>query len=324
MATVEMRPLLEAREYDPFRVLGLHRDGANWCVRVFNPHAHSIALECDGEHISLRPAGNGGIFEWHCSEPPTQPWRLHVQEGKRSFRMHDPYAFPPAASEHDLYLFSSGSNYQAYRLLGALTEIRQGVAGICFRVWAPNAERVSVIGDFNHWDGRCHPLASLGASGVWELFVPELPAGTLYKFELRLRGSEVVKVKADPYARAFEKRPATAARVVAPAAYAWQDAAWLQRRAGTDWLHAPMSIYEVHPGSWMRHPDGSFYNYCDLADKLVPYLQQQSFTHVELLPIMEHPLDESWGYQCTGFFAPSSRFGTPDDFRYFVDACHQA
>ncbi|HWT54520.1 MAG TPA: 1,4-alpha-glucan branching protein GlgB, partial [Rhodocyclaceae bacterium] len=190
--------------------------------------------------------------------------------------------------------------------------------------WAPNAERVSVIGDFNHWDGRCHPLASLGASGVWELFVPELPAGTLYKFELRLRGSEVVKVKADPYARAFEKRPATAARVVAPAAYAWQDAAWLQRRAGTDWLHAPMSIYEVHPGSWMRHPDGSFYNYRDLADKLVPYLQQQSFTHVELLPIMEHPLDESWGYQCTGFFAPSSRFGTPDDFRYFVDACHQA
>jgi 1,4-alpha-glucan branching enzyme len=146
----------------------------------------------------------------------------------------------------------------------------------------------------------------------------------LYKFEIRQRGSEVVKAKADPYARAFEKRPATAARVVTDSAYAWQDGAWLKRRAEADWLHAPMSIYEVHPGSWMRHPDGKFYSYRELAERLVPYLQQQAYTHIELLPIMEHPLDESWGYQCTGFFAPSSRFGTPDDFRHFVDVCHQA
>ncbi len=324
MLDAEMRPLLEAREYDPFRVLGLHRHGTGWRLRVFNPHAHSIALECDGANTSLQRAGSGGVFEWHGSEPPTAPWCLHIQEGKRSFRVHDPYAFPPSPSEHDLYLFSSGSNYQAYRLLGALTEIRQGVSGICFRVWAPNAERVSVIGDFNHWDGRCHPLASLGASGVWELFVPDLPDGTLYKFELRQRGSELVKAKADPYARGFEKRPATAARVVASSRYDWQDAAWLQRRATADWLHAPMSIYEVHAGSWMRHPDGSFYSYRELADKLVPYVQQQGYTHLELLPIMEHPLDESWGYQCTGFFAPSARFGMPDDFRHFVDTCHQA
>jgi 1,4-alpha-glucan branching enzyme len=328
MATAEMRALLEAREYDPFRVLGLHRDGTDWCIRVFNPHAHSIALECDGGNSAAAQAMQrvcaGGVFEWRGSTPPATPWRLHVQEGKRSFRIHDPYAFPPTASEHDLYLFSSGSNYQAYRLLGALTEIRQGVPGICFRVWAPNAERVSVIGDFNHWDGRCHPLASLGGSGVWELFIPGLPAGALYKFELRQRGSEVVKVKADPYARAFEKRPATAAKVTAPAAHAWRDDAWLQGRARTDWLHAPMSIYEMHPGSWMRHADGHFYNYRELAERLVPYLRDLAYTHVELLPIMEHPLDESWGYQCTGFFAPSARFGTPDDFRHFVDACHQA
>ena len=323
-----MRALLEAREYDPFRVLGLHRDGADWRIRVFNPHAHSIALECDGGNSGIaKPMQRvcaGGVFEWRGSKPPAGPWRLHVQEDKRSFRIHDPYAFPPTVSEHDLYLFSSGSNYQAYRLLGALTEIRQGVVGICFRVWAPNAERVSVIGDFNHWDGRCHPLASLGGSGVWELFVPGLPACTLYKFELRQRGSEVVKVKADPYARAFEKRPATAAKVTGAAAHEWRDEAWLQRRAEADWLHAPMSIYEVHPGSWMRHSDGSFYNYRELAERLVPYLLELAYTHVELLPIMEHPLDESWGYQCTGFFAPSARFGTPDDFRHFVDCCHQA
>ncbi|HTJ97019.1 MAG TPA: hypothetical protein VL381_06080, partial [Rhodocyclaceae bacterium] len=206
MATAgAIRPLLEAREYDPFRVLGLHRDGADWCLRVFNPHADSITLDCDGANILMQRTNAGGIFEWRGETPPAAPWSLYVQEGKRSFRVHDPYAFAPAASEHDLYLFSAGSNYQAYRLLGAFPEVRQEVAGVCFRVWAPNAERVSVIGDFNQWDGRCHPLASLGGSGVWELFIPDLPAGTLYKFELRQRGSGTVKVKADPYARAFEK-----------------------------------------------------------------------------------------------------------------------
>src|SRR5262245_2128573 len=214
-----LRPLLEAREYDPFQVLGLHRLGAGWCLRTFNPHAHSITLVCDGENIPLTKTHAAGIFEWRGNSEPRRPWCLQVEENKRSIRIHDPYAFPPTASEHDLYLFSSGSNYQAYRLLGALPEVRKEISGICFRVWAPNAERVSVIGDFNHWDGRCHQMASLGGSGVWELFVPGLPAGTLYKFEMRQRGSEAVRTKADPYARAFEMRPATAARVVAATSY---------------------------------------------------------------------------------------------------------
>ncbi|HTH94279.1 MAG TPA: 1,4-alpha-glucan branching protein GlgB [Rhodocyclaceae bacterium] len=324
----ELRPLLEAREHDPFHVLGLHREGDTWRIRVFNPHAHSIALEfADGNSntpISMLRIGGSGIFEWHGTHAPSAPWRLHVKENRRVFSMHDPYAFPPQASDYDLHLFSAGENYQSWRLLGALPEIRHGVAGICFRVWAPNAERVSVVGDFNHWDGRCHPLASLGSSGVWELFIPDLPDCTIYKFELRQRGSDAVRVKADPYARAFERRPATAAKVVATAPYQWHDAAWLEKRARSDWLHAPMSVYEMHAGAWMRHADNSFYNWRELVERLVPYLRDMHYTHVELLPIMEHPLDESWGYQCTGFFAPSARFGSPDDFRFFVDACHQA
>ena len=186
------------------------------------------------------------------------PYRLRIVEGSTETICHDPYAFPPGDSSHDVYLFSQGVNFQAYRLLGAVAESRQGVAGFCFRVWAPNAERVSVVGDFNRWDGRVFPMCSLGASGIWELFIPGLPAGSLYKFEIRNRHSGAVVAKADPYARAFENRPATAAKVTTASAYAWNDADWLERRARWDWQHAPMSVYEMHIGSWMRHPDDSF------------------------------------------------------------------
>jgi 1,4-alpha-glucan branching enzyme len=198
------------------------------------------------------------------------------------------------------------------------------VAGVCFRVWAPNAERVSVVGGFNGWDGRAHQMATLGGSGVWELFIPEIAAGTLYRFELRVRGSGALRLKSDPFARAFERRPATACCVTADAAHAWNDDAWMRARAARDWLSAPMSTYEMHLGSWMRHADRSFYSYRDLAERLVPYLVEMGYTHVEFMPLMEHPLDESWGYQCTGFFAPSSRFGSADDLRFLVDALHQA
>ncbi len=312
--------LLAAREHDPFAVLGLHALGAGWRLRVLRPGVRTVALVmADDRRAMLERLPGTDVFEWHGTTPPPCPWRLEV-DGKE---VRDAYAFPPQPPADDLYLFNAGRLRQAWRRLGAVTETRDGVDGVCFRVWAPNAERASVVGDFNAWDGRVHQMATLGASGVWELFVPDLRPGALYRFELRLRGG-AIKLKSDPYARAFERRPATACRVTAPAAHAWGDAAWMQKRATADWLAAPMSVYEMHPGSWMRHPDRSFYSYRELAARLVPYLREMGYTHVEFLPLMEHPLDESWGYQCTGFFAPSSRFGADDDLRFLIDSLHEA
>jgi 1,4-alpha-glucan branching enzyme len=199
-----------------------------------------------------------------------------------------------------------------------------GIEGVLFAVWAPNAGRVSVIGDFNLWDGRCHPMRNLGSSGIWELFIPGLAIGCLYKFEILNRQSNEVLIKTDPYGQQFEFRPKTASIVVNEKGYAWQDHQWMSRRsASRDWLHEPMSIYEVHLGSWKRDPRGNFLNYRELAVQLIDYVKEMGFTHIELLPVTEHPLDASWGYQTTGYFAPTSRYGTPDDFRYFIDTCHQ-
>ncbi|MEN8260606.1 MAG: 1,4-alpha-glucan branching protein GlgB, partial [Pseudomonadota bacterium] len=193
---------------------------------------------------------------------------------------------------------------------------------VLFAVWAPNAERVSIVGDFNHWDGRCHPMRVRGGSGVWELFVPDLPLGTLYKYEIRNRNTGAISLKSDPYGQQFELRPKTAT-VVCASAYEWQDQAWLKKRISHDWLHQPMSIYEVHLGSWQRGPEGELLNYREFAERLVEYVKEMGFSHIELLPITEHPYDPSWGYQATGYYAPTRRFGTPDDFRYFVDYCHR-
>ena len=299
MITVTPAPdfarLIAAREHDPFHLLGLHRDGATWVIRVFHPHAESIALEANGAAAPLARIQPDGIFEWRGAAAPAMPYALQVTVQGRTERRHDPYAFPPQPATDDLYLFNQGSNYQTYRLLGAQVETREGVAGVRFRVWAPNAERVSVVGDFNRWDGRLHPLASLGASGVWELFVPGLAPAALYKFEIRNRTSGAVLIKADPYAQSFEPRPATAARVNAPSQHTWNDAEWLARRAQWDWLHAPLAIYEIHAGSWRRHPDGRCYTYRELAQHLVPYVRDMGYTHIELMPVTEHPLDESWG-----------------------------
>jgi 1,4-alpha-glucan branching enzyme len=319
-----LRLLIAAREHDPFRVLGLHRRGDGWQLTVFRPHARAVAVDIGGAWMPLARVRSSDIFRWSGGEPPPSPWRLRIEEESGVHEVFDPYAFPPSPSEHDLYLFNAGSNVQAYRLLGATRAVQQGIDGFRFRVWAPNAERVSVVGDFNGWDGRVHPMASLGASGVWELFLPGLAAGSLYKFEIRNRHTGAVKAKADPFGRAFEKRPATAALTTEPAAHPWGDAAWLARRANWDWQHAPLSIYEMHAGSWMRHPDGRVYSYRELTERLPGYVRDLGFTHVEFMPLMEHPLDESWGYQCTGFFAPTARFGSPDDLRTLIDALHQA
>ncbi len=324
IAGADLDALVGARHHDPFGVLGLHRDGKGWVLRVFRPYASEVAASTASGFVKMEKVHPDGVFAWRGAGPPPQPVRLRVKESGDSFETFDPYGFRPTISADELYLFNEGRLEQAYRMLGSRTEVREGVAGVCFACWAPNAERVSVVADFNRWDGRAHPMATHGVSGVWELFIPGLGDGTLYKYEIRNRNTGEILVKTDPYARAYELRPGTAARVTVDHAYDWRDGSWMTARASDDWLHAPINAYEVHLGSWRRHPDGRFYSYRELAESLVPYLKEMDFTHIELLPVSEHPLDESWGYQTTGYFAATSRFGSPEDFKFFVDACHQA
>ncbi len=315
--------LLAAREHSPHAVLGLHRDGAHWTVTAFQPRATGMSIEASGQIVPMRALHPDGVFQWRGPTPPAHPYRLVIDADARRFTRHDAYAFAIAPDHDALREFNDGTQLHAHALLGAQALERDGVAGTQFRVWAPNAERVSVVGEFNQWDGRIHPMSTLGASGVWELFVPGIVQGTHYKFELRHRDSGAVFLKSDPYARACESRPATASVVCERSSFTWRDQTWLASRAQRDWLHAPLSIYEVHAGSWMRHSDSRFYGWRELAGRLIPYVLSLGFTHIELLPITEHPLDESWGYQTTGYFAPSSRFGSPDDLRFFIDECHR-
>ncbi len=324
MTDSAIQRFLEARLHDPFSVLGLHPCEGGQLLRVFRPHARKVSLvTAQGEEEMTRVHADG-LFEWRGAQAPARPWRLKVQEDGGCFEIIDPYAFSPFLSDQDLYLFNEGRLLKAYMSLGARHTVHEGVQGVCFAVWAPNAERVSVVGDFNRWDGRVHPMRVRGASGVWELFIPGLKPGDLYKFELRNRDTGEILVKTDPYGRAFELRPGTAARVPDDGEYPWQDGEWMSRRAHWDWLHSPMNIYEVHAGSWRRHPDGRFYTYRELADALIPYVLDMGFTHIEFLPLTEHPLDESWGYQTTGYFAPTSRYGTAADLKYLIDTCHRA
>ena len=314
--------LLEARLHDPHALLGLRVRAGQQIVRVFDPHAAAMSIETPEGWCPMTPTGIGGLFEWRGAGLPAR-YRLRAEEAGDARIAHDPYAFAPTLTAHDLYLFNEGRFHQAYRALGAQPMELDGVTGFRFAVWAPNAERVSVVGDFNRWDGRVHPMVGRGSSGVWELFIPDLPAGSLYKFEIRNRRTGQVLVKFDPYGKHFELRPGTAALACPANTYAWRDDHWMEHRAAWDWLHAPINIYEVHAGSWRRHPDGRFYSYDELAAALVPYVQEMGYTHIELLPVSEHPLDESWGYQTTGYFAPTSRHGDPDGLRRFVDSCHE-
>ncbi len=324
MTEIAIERLTQARMHDPFSILGLHPVAGGQVIRVFRPHARKVSLLLDTGTAEMTRVHADGLYEWRGTNAPARPWRLRIEEDESSFEVVDPYAFSPFLSDQELYLFNEGRLLEAYRSLGAHFGVHEGVEGVRFAVWAPNAERVSVVGDFNRWDGRVHPMRVRGSSGVWELFIPGLKPGDLYKFEIRNRDTGEVLVKTDPYGRWYEPRPGTAAVVQADSAFEWQDAEWLAARAKLDWLHAPMNIYEVHAGSWRRHPDGRFYTYRELADALIPYVLDMGFTHIEFLPLTEHPLDESWGYQTTGYFAPTSRFGTPDDLRYLIDACHRA
>lgn len=320
----QLKSLLQARMADPFAFLGAHQTKAGWTVRAYAPFSEKIWIQIGNDWEDIPKTDPHGLFEWQGKVAPATPCRLRYLENGVMKTSYDTYSFPSTVSEQDLYLFGEGRLYQAYRMLGAQPMDSLGIAGVRFTVWAPNAERVSVVGDFNHWDGRVNPMRSLGSSGVWEIFIPEIAPGSLYKFEIRNRHSGQVLVKADPYAKSFELRPSTASQVTPASQHAWNDNGWLEKRKNLDWLHAPFNVYEIHAGSWKRHPDGRFYTWRELAESLVPYVREMGYTHIELLPISEHPLDESWGYQTTGYFAPTSRHGSPDDLRAFVDACHQA
>ena len=234
---------------------------------------------------------------------------------------HDPYAFLPTFGELDQYLLGHGVHYQLYRVLGGRIAVQQGVSGVKFAVWAPAARSVSLVADFNHWDGRINPMRSLGKSGVWEIFVPGLVEGEKYKFEIKTQAGDIL-IKSDPLAYSSELRPATASVVVNLERFRWEDSEWMAKRMQQRNHPKPMTVYEVHLGSWKKN-NGALLNYRELAKELAAYCQEMGFTHVELLPVQEHPLDESWGYQVSGFYAVTSRFGTPEDFQWFVNHLHQ-
>ena len=330
-----MQPLLAAEEVerlvggdcaDPFGVLGMHLADGAAIVRALLPQARSAhLLDGPAEGRQLARVHPDGLFEiWldDVREPFAYRLRVVWTDGQEQ-DIYDPYAFPPVLSDYDLHLFAEGNHLSIYDRLGAHVQTVSDVAGVLFAVWAPNARRVSVVGDFNQWDGRCHPMRSRGTSGVWELFAPQLAEGALYKYEIRTHSGAVL-TKSDPFARRLEFRPQTAALVHRLAEGGWSDAKWLEARAKADGLDVPLSIYEVHLGSWKRVPEEENrpLTYRELALDLVDYVEEMGYTHVELLPVMEHPLDESWGYQVTGYFAPTSRYGPPEDFQFFVDQCH--
>ena len=314
---------------EPAAVFGLRPLGRGAFVRAFLPGATLVELlRADtGQALAeLRSTHPEGIFEAVLPglQPPF-PYRFRVHGwGDQPQLVEDPYRFKCVLGELDIYLMAEGTHLRLYEKLGAHPSVQDGVAGVDFAVWAPNARRVSVVGQFNNWDGRRHILRRFGSSGVWELFVPHLAGGDLYKFELKSADGRMLPLKADPFAFQCEPAPGTASVVLDPPAYAWGDGPWMAER----WQHnrstAPMSLYEVHLGSWRRHDDGSFLSYQELADQLIPYAQAMGFTHLQLLPVGEHPFYGSWGYQPLGLFAPTGRYGPPDAFKLVVDRCHQA
>lgn len=315
--------IIEARHHDPFSILGRHQKNKLTQIKVYMPYAESVFLE-KADQPFQRITGTD-FFEYTAEngELPKHYKLSWIDKDGQRHENYDPYDFPVQLSEFDRHLFGEGRHWHIYQKLGAHLHSVDDIEGVLFTVWAPNAGRVSVIGDFNLWDGRCHPMRNLGSSGIWELFIPGLKAGSLYKFEILNRESNEVLIKTDPYGQQFEFRPKTSSIVVDKDSYKWLDHRWMSHRASHDWLHEPMSIYEVHLGSWKRDAQGNFLNYRALATQLIDYVKEMGFTHIELLPVTEHPLDASWGYQTTGYFAPTSRYGTPDEFRYFIDTCHQ-
>jgi len=310
--------------HDPFAVRGLHDQGGIFAVCTFQPGAGNVEIVTDSDMPHGMQDLGGGLFY---GIPPSVPhYRLRIHwPGGAVQETEDPYAFAPVLGEQDLHFFSEGAHWRLAEKFGAVPLKHQGVAGVCFAVWAPNARRVSVVGDFNSWDGRRHPMRLRHEAGIWEIFIPRLEPGAIYKYEIE-GPHGILPLRADPIARASEHPPATASVVAPLPDFAWTDQDWMARRAERQRPDAPLSIYEVHAASWMRPPasDSGILSWDGLADRLIPYVCQQGFTHIELMPIMEHPFAGSWGYQPLSQFAPSARYGSPAAFARFVDRCHQA
>ncbi|MEO8595049.1 MAG: 1,4-alpha-glucan branching protein GlgB [Candidatus Solibacter sp.] len=327
MTGAEIEAIVNGYHGDGFGILGPHatrKKGGQgrWEVRAFLPQADSASVVLGEARLGMTKTHAQGFFVATLDGQPSD-YRLAARLWDGSeIEFEDPYRFGPQLLESDLYLHTEGTLYEAWRTLGAHCVVSDGVAGVRFAVWAPNAETVSLAGEFNDWDTRRHPMRRR-SGGVWEIFMPGMPRESAYKYNIRSRFAGYQQLKADPYAFYCEMPPKSASRVW-HAEYQWQDAEWMEVRAKSDVLKAPMSVYEVHLESWMRGPMGQWLTYRELAVKLVQYVKQMGYTHLELLPVMEHPFSGSWGYQVIGYFAPTSRFGTPDDFRFFVDECHRA
>ncbi len=324
-----LHSILRADHGDPFAVLGMHQVQDQWLVRVFRPDAREIFVENVATGVLHRATQvhSDGFFVAVLDDTQVRTaYKLHfTAHNGHQWNDSDPYSFGVLLGELDLHLFSEGNHYEIYHKLGAHLRTVDGVAGTSFHVWAPNAQRVSVVGDFNGWDGRIHPMRKLLNCGVWELFLPGVSEGAHYKFEVKQCHGAVV-LKSDPFAFYAQHSTSTASMVFDLHRYQWNDQKWITARAEKQWHKSPVSIYEVHLGSWQRkvEEDNRFFSYREFADTLLPYVLEMGYTHIELLPVSEHPFDGSWGYQVTGYYAPTSRFGNPDEFRYFVDRCHQA
>ena len=314
---------------DPFSVLGMHGPdtAGGMVVRAFHPEADAAAVvdARTGEtRLELKRVHSGGLFAGRLDAEGPFPYRLRFAIGGNDYEVEDPYRFPPLLGETDIYLLAEGTHWYAYKKLGAHLASIDGVSGVGFAVWAPNARCVSVVGLFNQWDGRRHPMRCHPSCGVWEIFIPGITPGELYKYEIKSHAGELLALKADPFAFYAERPPGTASIVYDLRNDRLQDSAWLERRSAVAARDAPIAIYEVHLGSWRRRlaEGGRYLTYRELAEELIPYVRDLGFTHIELMPVSEYPFDGSWGYQPIGLFAPTSRFGSPDEFREFIERCH--
>jgi 1,4-alpha-glucan branching enzyme len=316
--------LVAGHHGDAFSLLGGHRTADGMVIRAFVPDAERVSARLDtGGEIALARRHEAGFFEGVApGAAPPLGYRLHASNAAGEWEFDDPYRFAPILGGVDDYLLGEGTHRALYRRLGAHAIAHGGVQGVHFAVWAPNASRVSVVGEFNRWNGLVHPMRKRMGSGVWEIFLPGIGVGAVYKYEILDADGGLLPLKADPLGRQAELRPANGSIVAADENFPWTDLRYLAERARKDWRRSPVSIYEVHLGSWQRRGDGSFLSYDELASRLIPYAKEMGFTHLQFLPVSEHPLDASWGYQPIGLFAPTARFGAPDGLARLVDRAH--